>query len=132
MNLPCALFVYGTLKRGQVREGCWPCKPLAVETAIVRGVLFDLGEYPAMVGGEDLVAGELWRFAEEDMGATLAALDVVEGCEGKDDDEYRRVVMECETSGGIVAAWTYTYARAECLRVEQRIKPGRDGMCRWK
>jgi gamma-glutamylcyclotransferase (GGCT)/AIG2-like uncharacterized protein YtfP len=46
------VFVYGTLKRGEVRAACWPREPVKVEEATVRGALFDLGDYPALVPGD--------------------------------------------------------------------------------
>src|SRR5262245_31105020 len=104
---PNAVFVYGTLKRGQVRERCWPRPPISVEPATVHWALYDLGPYPALVAGDDTVAGELWHLAPGDMQATLAALDRVEGFGGKEDDLYRRVIVECETTTGSTRAWTY-------------------------
>jgi gamma-glutamylcyclotransferase (GGCT)/AIG2-like uncharacterized protein YtfP len=84
---PLAIFVYGTLQRGQVRERCWPRPALRVEPATVRGWLFDLGPYPALVvpaAGEvaDTIAGELWHVAADDLEVTLAALDRIEGFQG--------------------------------------------------
>src|SRR5437667_3874873 len=99
---PTAVFAYGTLKRGGVREKCWPSKALRIEPAMVRGVLYDLGPYPALTEGSDWVAGELWHFAESDMPATLAALDEVEGYSGGTDDWYRQIMIECQTLSGVV------------------------------
>src|SRR5262245_14183266 len=131
MDQPGGVFVYGTLKRGQVREGCWPRRPLSVEMARVRGLLYDLGPYPGLTEGGDVVAGELWRFAAEDMEATLAALDEVEGYSGDGDDWYRRVVIECHTASGVVLAWTYLYARTNELQVSRRIGSDSSGVCHW-
>lgn len=129
---PSSVFVYGTLMRGQSRERCWPHAPLAVEPAIVRGALYDLGPYPAMIAGSDLVAGELWHIAAEHLETTLRALDAVEGYAGRDDDLYRRVVIDCETSGGVAQVWTYYYARLDRLQRTRRIVPNADGQCRWR
>jgi gamma-glutamylcyclotransferase (GGCT)/AIG2-like uncharacterized protein YtfP len=131
MDQPLAIFVYGTLKRGHVREACWPRRPVKVEAAAVRGTLYDLGPYPALVEGSDLVAGELWHFAAEDLPATLAALDRIEGYSGGAGDLYRRAVIECRSDDGTVKAWTYWYARATELETAQRVKPDKDGLCRW-
>jgi gamma-glutamylcyclotransferase (GGCT)/AIG2-like uncharacterized protein YtfP len=128
---PSAVFVYGTLKRGQVREKFWPRRPLRIEPATVRGLLSDLGPYPALVEGDNLVAGELWQFAAQDMPATLAALDEVEGCQGNSDDLYRRVVVQCRTAAGDVAAWSYFYGRGDEIARARPIPPGADGVCRW-
>ena len=127
----CAVFVYGTLKRGQVRERCWPRQPVSVEPATVRGALYDLGPYPALVEEEDTIAGELWTLADEDMEATLTALDRVEGIAGRDDDLYRRVIVPCQTAAGIVSAWTYQLADTSKLRNAHRIAPDAHGLCAW-
>lgn len=128
---PPRIFVYGTLKRGQVRERCWPRMPLGIEVATVRGTLYDLGPYPALVEGNDVIAGELWHFEEEDVPPTIAVLDEVEGFSGNADDWYRRVVVKCQTATGAVQAWTYLYARTTELRQETRIKPNGSGVCEW-
>jgi gamma-glutamylcyclotransferase (GGCT)/AIG2-like uncharacterized protein YtfP len=75
---PSAVFVYGTLKRGEVRARSWPRLPLKVDPATVRGTLFDLEAYPALVEGNQIVAGELWHFAPDDIPETLAVLDMIE------------------------------------------------------
>jgi len=131
MDQPGGVFVYGTLKRGQVRERCWPRRPLAVDPATVLGALYDLGPYPALVAGSDRVGGEVWRFGAEDMEATLAALDEVEGYNGDGNDWYRRVVIECHTASGVVQAWTYLYARMYELQVSRRIGGDSSGVCHW-
>jgi len=131
IDSPACAFVYGTLKRGEVRERCWPAKPIAVEPATVRGALYDLGPYPALAVGDDIVAGELWQLAPGDMPATLAALDRVEGYAGNDDDLYRRVIVECQTSDGSTRAWTYMLAGEAMLSAAKRILPSGRGICVW-
>src|SRR5262245_17230433 len=131
MSKPTAVFVYGTLKQGEVREKCWPRKPVAIEKASVRGALYDLGPFPGLVAGEDVVVGELWRLDAEEMRETLAKLDQVEGSCGGADDEYRRVVIACETVAEMVEAWTYLYARVGELRPDRRTKADANGVCWW-
>jgi len=131
MNDPSAVFVYGTLKRGQSRETCWPRKPTSVESATVRGELYDLGPYPGLIEGGDVVAGELWRFAAEDMQATFETLDEIEGIFGREDDEYRRVIVECFLGEQKFIGWTYHYARRATLTSARRIAPNRHGICEW-
>lgn len=131
MSGPSAVFVYGTLKRGQSRENCWPRKPLSVEAAMVRGALYDLGPYPGLAAGSDQILGELWQFAAEDMPATLAALDEIEGYHNRDDDEYRRVIVECVVEKKRVTAWAYYYARTATLIDGRRMAPDHRGVCSW-
>lgn len=89
-----SFFVYGTLKQGQLREGCWPHVPLSIQTAFVRGALFDLGPYPAMTSGDDWVAGELWTFAARQIATTLRTLDGIEGYQpGRTRNLYIRMVL---------------------------------------
>lgn len=127
-----ALFVYGTLQRGEVRERCWPHQPLRIEWATIRGQLRDLGEYPALVAGEDLILGELWHFAESDIAATLAALDVVEWFGQDGNDLYVREIVTCRTlAGNELPAYTYRYARLTEIALSPIVLPGPDGFCHW-
>jgi gamma-glutamylcyclotransferase (GGCT)/AIG2-like uncharacterized protein YtfP len=128
---PRAVFVYGTLKRGQVRERSWPIKPQAIEPATVRGTLYDLGKYPALIAGDDLVAGEIWRFEPAKMAETLAVLDRIEGFAGRDDDLYRRTIIECRIAAGCELAWVYSFARKDDLQSARRIAPNDQGLCAW-
>lgn len=131
-----AVFVYGTLKRGQERERCWPRTPQSVEPATIWGRLFDLGPYPALLpplpDDRDQVLGELWSFAAADLPETLRALDEVE-CYGVDDvDLYVRQVVECTTGDGSVrAAHCYFLAdHAEAVRA-RRVTPDGLGLAYW-
>jgi len=72
------VFVYGTLKRGQCREGSWPKAAALIRSAWTRGQLLDLGPYPALVVGDDRVRGELWSFAADDMATVVNRLDRIE------------------------------------------------------
>ena len=90
-----SVFVYGTLKRGQCREGLWPRLPVSVNPAWVFGTLFGRHDYPAMKTGSDQVVGELWRFKPSDLDRVLEVLDQIEGANQPGSiDLYRRVVTE--------------------------------------
>jgi gamma-glutamylcyclotransferase (GGCT)/AIG2-like uncharacterized protein YtfP len=71
------LFVYGTLRspsRQAADTGLRGCEKVA--DGVVRGTLYDLGDYPALLlSGEDEVRGEVWRCPYE----VLASLDEYEG-----------------------------------------------------
>jgi gamma-glutamylcyclotransferase (GGCT)/AIG2-like uncharacterized protein YtfP len=73
------VFVYGTLKRGQCREHCWPIAPAVTRAAWTFGRLFDLGAYPAMLPGKERIAGECWSFLEGQLPSVLLVLDRIEG-----------------------------------------------------
>lgn len=116
------LFVYGTLRRG-----CWNdiarIAPAAAYagTARLRGRLFDLGTYPALLldaqaGWAD---GELYRVPREAWGP----LDDLEQpvTEARPDAEYFKLVTAVELpNGGSCEAWTYA-ANAQALRLDAPI-----------
>lgn len=108
--MPNAVFVYGTLKRGQCRERCWPRTPVSVEPAEVAGLLFDLGAFPALWHGQGRVAGELWHFHEDDMRSVLETLDRIEGYANSPGDLYRRERVAVKCGVGLATAWTYVFA----------------------
>lgn len=61
------VFVYGTLRRGDVRDitHLQP-PPVFVGMATVQGVLYDLGSYPGvLLGGEGRVTGEVYAISAE-------------------------------------------------------------------
>ncbi|MFO0819092.1 MAG: gamma-glutamylcyclotransferase family protein [Pirellulales bacterium] len=128
-----AIFVYGTLKRGQVRERCWPRAPVRVVAAVMRGELHDLGPYPALIPGDDRVLGELWFLRAEDVAESLRVLDEVE-CYGIDDvDLYVRRVVECEEleSSERHSAFVYHLANENDARAHPRVPPRADGLVEW-
>ena len=90
-----AMFVYGTLQRGQRREVNWPRQPLSIEPAWIWGDLFGRSDYPALRPGNLKVRGELWRFVAEDMPQTLEILDEIEGTtDNGPQDRYHRRLSE--------------------------------------
>lgn len=110
-------FVYGTLKRGQCREACWPAAPLQVQTGFVRGTLVDLVDYPALLPGDNWVRGEVWLIASQHVAETLRVLDAIEGFQpGRANNLYdRRSVAVYRSTGDaqpMVTAHTYWYADA--------------------
>lgn len=132
MTAHLPIFVYGTLKRGQVREGMWPHAPKEVRAGTTRGALFDLGAYPALADGDGCVAGELWFVRREHVEATLAALDRIE-CFGQDNvDLYVRRIVECRDADGRVhRAYAYFFADPDALQSAARVMPDAAGRCRW-
>lgn len=131
----CSVFVYGTLQRGECRDSCWPFPPGRVERARIRAQLFDLGEYPAIVLGDDWVLGECWQFAPAEMARTLSILDDIEGYSGSPDDLYCRQVVEFERLDAEAEqegqAYAYFFAQPHrLLQIGRRILPV-DGVCCW-
>ena len=109
-----ALFVYGTLRRGDCRNtlleqaGC----RLVWEEAWTPGALLDLGAFPGLLPGEGgRVRGEV--YAMPDPGALLGRLDLVEGFSGfgRSVNHFRRTALYVSGPGGErLLAWAYAYA----------------------
>lgn len=139
------IFVYGTLKTGQRRESQWPVRPASIRAAWTRGRLYDTGPYPALVVGDDRVAGQVWSFPQEHWGQTLLVLDEIEGTDQPGQKNlYDRAVVEVFVSSGLgsdsvtdaksdsaVRASLYLYARHENLARFRYIAPRlhADGEC---
>jgi gamma-glutamylcyclotransferase (GGCT)/AIG2-like uncharacterized protein YtfP len=127
------IFVYGTLQRGQCRERCWPHPPLRVDAATIHAALYDLGPYPAIGPGDDVVRGEVWEISAEHLAATLQALDDVEGYSQLGDDLYVRRLVQCRLEDGReIAAWTYYYGNASRLAQHQLVPPNSAGEVLWR
>lgn len=100
------LFVYGTLRPGDVR---WSfLEPFAADEGIddtVGGSLFDTGlDYPAAVfGGDGTIFGRTYGLRPERLVEALAVLDEEEGTVR---GLYRRIAV---TTGRRVPAWAYEY-----------------------
>ena len=106
------LFVYGSLRAAAGHAmGAWLReRAVACGAATVVGRLHAVGWYPALVAGEGVVHGELYRLRCPD--ETLAALDAYEGISGGADDEYRRVLLPVQpAAGAVVPAWAYLWCR---------------------
>lgn len=122
----CAVFAYGTLKRGQCRQACWPAEPLDVFKAWTLGELTDTGPYPALFHGSDAVAGEVWIFDQVSMARVLEVLDDVEEYRPGQTatNLYEREIVRCTGQDGIVhRAHAYFYARPQEKSCFRRIEP---------
>lgn len=129
---PWPIFVYGTLKSSESRASAWPLPAISVEPAVVRGTLFDLGDYPALGPGDRLVLGELWRLADEHLAPTLRVLDVIEGFSDSDDDLFKRTTIECMTQdGNRQEAMVYLFHQQARLAEARLMEAGFDGYCVW-
>ncbi|MCE2813977.1 MAG: gamma-glutamylcyclotransferase [Planctomycetaceae bacterium] len=103
-----SIFVYGTLKRDQLRGSMWPKRPRSIQPAIVLGQLWDLGSYPGLCLGNDSILGELWTFDSKDIPATL---DILDGIEGYDPSSasglYLRKVIQVRSNDEQTEAFAY-------------------------
>lgn len=111
VSAPVGVFVYGTLMRGEEREGA--IRSVLPDTAPtdgwVTGSLVHLGAWPGLVGGTGRVHGELYRTTE--LAALLGVLDPIEDFVdfGALPTEYVRVVVPVTTGADLAWAWTYRY-----------------------
>lgn len=82
------VFVYGTLRRGDVRDiTCLQPPPRFVGMGSVAGVLYDLGPYPGLVlGGAGRVMGEVYAISPE----LERVLDEIEEVWPQQSGEYTR------------------------------------------
>lgn len=102
--------MYGTLQDERVRAGVIGAAAAhLVGRGSVRGALYDLGEYPALVDttADERVPGTLLALRHT---AALSALDAYERV-GERLYLRRRVTVRLD-SGGDVEAWVYFYARS--------------------
>jgi gamma-glutamylcyclotransferase (GGCT)/AIG2-like uncharacterized protein YtfP len=118
-----SIFVYGTLKSGgpaRAHRLLGPAKLLG--RGSVRGTLYHLGRYPALVreGSDDRrVFGELYELPSASAQNTLRALDDYEGAEFE-----RRRLYVTLSNGRKRAAWTYLLRRG-LPKTARRIQSGR-------
>ena len=103
---PTLLFIYGTLKRGDVRAPLLAGQRFIGEAwTLAQYRLFNTGDYPALVEATPLglaglsIMGELWRVDE----ACLARLDEEEGV---DEGLYERRVIALDDGPDV---WAYLY-----------------------
>jgi gamma-glutamylcyclotransferase (GGCT)/AIG2-like uncharacterized protein YtfP len=102
------VFVYGTLLTGESNHRIAAPFVRSVEPGAVRGTLYDVGPYPALVvGGEDdgTVAGE-WLTVTE---PGLRAMDALEEYYGPGDprNDYERVRIT--DLDGVRSGWVYVW-----------------------
>jgi gamma-glutamylcyclotransferase (GGCT)/AIG2-like uncharacterized protein YtfP len=106
------LFVYGTLRRGQLRHRyLGESRYLGAVRTESGYTLYHLGEYPGLKVGDGIVEGELYEVPE----TQLAVLDAVEGAP----DLFHRGPVVLEDGQEVVA---YFYVPA--VRGERRILRG--------
>jgi gamma-glutamylcyclotransferase (GGCT)/AIG2-like uncharacterized protein YtfP len=131
MNICGELFVYGTLKKDQLRGSLWPRQPICIREAIVQGTLWDLGHYPGLTHGLDWCLGELWSIAAEDLEETLAVLDEIEGyCKESDTGLYVRRMIRAKVRSSCpqeewetVDAQTYMFEQSSKVTSKRIIRP---------
>ncbi|HET9055857.1 MAG TPA: gamma-glutamylcyclotransferase family protein [Chitinophagaceae bacterium] len=110
------LFVYGSLRRGFHSEAYQYISNYFhfVGDAKVKGLLYDLGPYPAAVpvGDDRFIVGELYEIKNKnEYGWALAQLDDYEGLNPIEGDIpfYKREAVEVFINDHIIRAWVYWF-----------------------
>ena len=97
------VFVYGTLLSGEANHH-YLKNSTCLGNAYIEGYdLYDVGYYPAIVAGDGLVIGELYRVSKED----LPSIDRLEGEGTLYAKRCERVIL----NGNATFAFTYIYLR---------------------
>lgn len=126
MSRESHVFVYGTLRRGEVNDitRLRPA-PRFVGDAHVAGLLYDLGPYPGLrLGGSGRVQGEVYAITM----ALERQLDVIEEVAPVPSGEYTRQQIDVVVAGQVLNCLVYEIA-AERVRGRAPL-PGGDWLKR--
>ncbi len=115
-NETSQLFVYGSLRSGFHSPAYNYVSRYftLVGEAKVKGLLYDMGDYPVGVSCSDtkFIVGELYQINhKEAFDFAIAQLDDYEGLNGEDNEDvlYERTVTEIIINETTTLAWTYWY-----------------------
>lgn len=108
---PSLLFVYGSLRPAcrNPMSRYLEARATLLGRGRIRGSLYDLGWYAALVAGEPgAVQGEIYHISDP---AVWRTLDRYEGCspEFPRPTEYARLLLPLRTAGQILQGWVYVY-----------------------
>lgn len=111
------LFAYGTLQPGHVAEEIAPvvAKFRPVGKGNVRGLLYDLGEYPGAIltsSSSNRISGTVFQLPEDP--DVLQQLDEYEGFDPRNPETslfIRKIHPVSMSEGKTVACWIYEYNR---------------------
>jgi len=112
------IFVYGSLRSGFNASAFEYISRYfqLVAPGKVRGLLYDMGEYPAAVSTQQdhFLIGELYAIKqEEEFGWALEQLDEYEGINESPEDSpvsFKRELVEVITESGNTIAWIYWFS----------------------
>ncbi|MET0465791.1 MAG: gamma-glutamylcyclotransferase family protein [Chitinophagaceae bacterium] len=110
------LFVYGSLRshfRSAAYEYIARYFDLAGD-ATVQGKIFDMGEYPGAIPGDDdsVIVGELYQIKNErEFAWAICQLDDYEGVhvEAHESPLYRREIVQVSSGSSSIPAWIYWF-----------------------
>lgn len=98
------IFVYGTLRTDMYNyKKFLKDKIIQSELAYVKGSLHEIKGvlYPALISGDDMIAGEIMEIDDDDI---FAVLDELEGYHGEHNDhnEYDKIMMDIYDDRSII------------------------------
>jgi len=110
MNLNNKLFVYGTLREGEGNHYLIVDNVKSIQKATIRGWMYHLGGYPAVIEGEGYITGELIEFYNPI--EAFQRIDVLEGYHqpNSPSNHYERITVTAMTEdGGEETCQVYIY-----------------------
>lgn len=119
------IFVYGTLRKGQVNQHFMDEHAKFVSHGFVKGQLYQIKNhhYPAVLEGDEWVVGEVYEFDPKG----LAELDHLEGYISEDNENnlYNRIELEAfdENKESLGLAHTYVMNTTHPLYDETDLEP---------
>lgn len=116
------LFVYGTLMPGESNYGLIERHVRSARPGSIKGVLVDLGAFPALIPGDGIVRGMLLELASE-------AIEITDRLEGYRHSGNRSLYLRKEVvvqldNGEQATAWTYEYANPAAIEDRPRLVLG--------
>ncbi len=120
------LFVYGTLRKAFENDILRPILPYIKFQGIgfLKGKLFDLGEYPAVIessSDSEKVKGEIYEIKDPEI--VFNVLDEYEGVNDVTAEYSRRKKIVSFTKGKRIKSWVYIYNQSFHSKLNQ-IKDG--------
>ena len=105
------IFVYGTLRNGYGNYNHYLRDRTEKEVlGAIRGTMYDVGAFPAVVCGDGRVIGELMHIKPADYVNTMRNCDQLEGYYADADyGMYVRQKIDVVTVKGMVQAWIYIW-----------------------
>lgn len=119
-------FVYGTLMSGHGNSRLFKGLAEPVSTALCRGDLYAVGGggFPAMLPGDGVVVGELWRALDDSFIPEITTrLDRLEGFRPEVPEGSMYLREEVELLAPATTAWTYIWNERD-MRGLDRIDGG--------
>jgi len=109
-NTERRVFVYGTLRRGEVNDiNLLAPPPVFLANASLDGTLYPLGWYPGLVlGGPGRVVGEVYAISP----ALEIRLDEIEGLLPEPTGEYLKRTVQVDVESGSLDCFVYEIAPA--------------------